>query len=248
LDLKANLVNKNSKTPLHQQVKQIILDGINNCDEKSHNPIPIVKDFCNILGISRPTVYRAISELKNEGYLYKQDKGTYVPGSKIEIDLKNMSNILCIKTEDINNHRIEVVKRKIIRANKKVAENLNLREQEEVLYVLMHHYTNDTIMACDNIYLKFPLCEFVTENLLNSFCIYEILANNDLTRIKKVHRSLDTCYATEMEILFMNQSKGALINLCQNVGFSRNDEPIIYEIVKYRNDRIRYLLNINLAN
>lgn len=248
MDLKAYSVNKNSKIPLHQQVKQIILEEINNCDENSYTPIPPVKDFCNILNVSRTTVYRALSELNNEGHLFKQGKGAYIPGSKIEIDLKNLSNILCLKNKDTNNYRVEVVKRKIIKANKEVAGNLNLKEREEVLYVLMHHYTNDTIMACDNIFLKYPLCEFVTEKLLSSSCIYEILADNHLTRIKKVHRSLETCYATEMEIRFMNQSRGALINRCQNVGFSQNNEPIIYEIIKYRNDRVRYLLNIDLGN
>lgn len=185
--------------------------------------------------------------LKKEGYLLQTEEGTFIVGSKIKIDLKNMSKDLCFEISKLNmTPRREVIKRKTIKADKNVAEYLGIKENDEVIRILIYHYANDMIIACSDSFLKYPLCDFVTEKQLSSFCIYEILAENQLTKIKKVRRTLETCYANAIETKFMNTDRGALINLCRNVGFSNNDEPILYEIIKYR-DKIKYSLDIDLA-
>lgn len=142
---------------------------------------------------------------------------------------------------------MKVIKREIIKANKKIAKYLQINGQEEVLSILRYRYADNIIMAHIESYLKYPLCDFVTEEKLNSSSMYDILAKNEFTKIKKVHRTIETCYANKEEIKLMNMAKGGLINLCTNLGFSsKSGEPIIYEIVKYRGDKIKYSIDIYL--
>ena len=84
-------INKDIPIPLYYQVKQIILDEINNEGVKAGDAIPTEKTFCDIYGISRTTIRQAISELVNEGYLYRvKSKGTFVSQPKVKTDLVNM--------------------------------------------------------------------------------------------------------------------------------------------------------------
>ncbi len=108
------VINKYSDIPLYCQLKNIIIakieDGIYLPDSK----IPSEQEFCELYNISRPTVRQAITELTNNGYLYKEKgKGTFVSRPKTSIDVKTYTGftdsildneltdnreILCIET------------------------------------------------------------------------------------------------------------------------------------------------------
>ena len=68
MEFQNHSINKDIPIPLYYQVKQIILDEINNEGVKAGDAIPTEKTFCDIYGISRTTIRQAISELVNEGY------------------------------------------------------------------------------------------------------------------------------------------------------------------------------------
>ena len=91
MEFQNHSINKDIPIPLYYQVKQIILDEINNEGVKAGDAIPTEKTFCDIYGISRTTIRQAISELVNEGYLYRvKSKGTFVSQPKVKTDLVNM--------------------------------------------------------------------------------------------------------------------------------------------------------------
>ena len=91
MEFQKHTINKDVPIPLYYQVKQIILDEINNEGVRAGDAIPTEKAFCDIYGISRTTIRQAISELVNEGYLYRvKSKGTFVSQPKAKTDLVNM--------------------------------------------------------------------------------------------------------------------------------------------------------------
>ncbi|HEX9061578.1 MAG TPA: GntR family transcriptional regulator, partial [Clostridia bacterium] len=83
------MLNKYSTIPLYCQLKNLIIEKIDSGDYKEDSKIPSEQEFCELYGISRPTVRQAILELTNNGYLYKEKgKGTFVAKSKTTIDVK----------------------------------------------------------------------------------------------------------------------------------------------------------------
>ena len=64
-------VDKDTPIPLYYQVKKIILDRILSNELSPGEAIPTEKSFCGMYDISRTTVRQAITELVNEGYLYR---------------------------------------------------------------------------------------------------------------------------------------------------------------------------------
>ena len=51
----------------------------------------------------------------------------------------------------------------------------------------------------------------------------------------------------EAEAKFLNIKKGSPINLCTNICFSQEtNTPVVYEILKYRGDKNKYSIEINI--
>jgi GntR family transcriptional regulator len=84
------LINKYSNVPLYSQLKYLIINKIESGEYPEESKIPSEQELCEQYDISRPTVRQAISELTNNGYLYKEKgKGTFVAKSKAKVNIKN---------------------------------------------------------------------------------------------------------------------------------------------------------------
>ena len=81
---------KDSPLPLHYQLKQILLEMIENELLKPGDSIPSERELCEAQDVSRMTVNKAILSLVNEGVLYReQGKGTFVAKPKINQNLSS---------------------------------------------------------------------------------------------------------------------------------------------------------------
>ena len=86
------MINKYSNVPLYSQLKHLIIEKIESGEFHEQSKIPSEQELCEQYDISRPTVRQAISELTNNGYLYKEKgKGTFVAKAKTKVDIKNFS-------------------------------------------------------------------------------------------------------------------------------------------------------------
>lgn len=245
-------INKDVPIPLYYQVKQIILDEINNEGVKAGDAIPTEKTFCDIYGISRTTIRQAISELVNEGYLYRvKSKGTFVSQPKIKTDLVNMYDGYNIELFGMamtpSTHLIEIT---LVKANSEQARALDVKEGDTVIYLLRHRYADGMAMGYVESYFRYPLCGFLleeSEDTFNSTSVYQILAKEKNTKIKKIVKTIEAVAATEAEAKLLNIKKGSPINLCTNICYSQETgTPVTYELLKYRGDKNKYSIEVNL--
>jgi len=76
-------LDKVSPIPLYYQIKQHLLSHI--AESAAGEPLPTETALCEHFQVSRPTVRQAISELVQEGYVYRtQGKGTFIFPRKID--------------------------------------------------------------------------------------------------------------------------------------------------------------------
>lgn len=72
-------LDRHSSIPLYAQLRDIILERIQDGDYPAGEKIPSEMEFCKELGLSRPTVRQAVSELVSDGILeIHKGKGTFV--------------------------------------------------------------------------------------------------------------------------------------------------------------------------
>ena len=81
---KVGRIDKTVPIPLYFQLKELVLSEIKEGNYKSGDMIPTEKEISDSFGISRTTVRQAITELVQEGWLYRvKSKGTFVSQPKI---------------------------------------------------------------------------------------------------------------------------------------------------------------------
>ena len=79
-----NKIDKNMPIPLYYQLKQLIINNINDGIYKENEAIPTEFEFINDYKLSRTTVRQALNELVNEGYLFRRKGvGTYVSSTTV---------------------------------------------------------------------------------------------------------------------------------------------------------------------
>ncbi|MDD3921869.1 MAG: GntR family transcriptional regulator, partial [Eubacteriales bacterium] len=85
--LESKRLDKSVPIPLYFQLKNIILEEIEKNDFPVDTMIPTENELSDMFDISRTTVRQAITELVQEGKLYRiKSKGTFVARPKINQD------------------------------------------------------------------------------------------------------------------------------------------------------------------
>lgn len=85
-------LDKHSSVPLYYQLKDLILENIENKVYAPGSKISSELVLCEELGLSRPTVRQAISELVSEGQLQiVKGKGTFVSSMYDRFEIKNFN-------------------------------------------------------------------------------------------------------------------------------------------------------------
>ena len=245
-------INKDIPIPLYYQVKQIILDEINSEGVRAGDAIPTEKAFCDIYGISRTTIRQAISELVNEGYLYRvKSKGTFVSQPKVKTDLVNMYDGYNTELSSLSiTPSTQAIELTLVKANAEQARALEINEGDNVIYLLRHRYADGIAMGYVESYFKYPLCDFLLnedEETFNSTSVYHIVAKYRPAKIKKILKTIEAVAATEAEAKFLDIKKGSPINMCTNICYSQESgTPVIYELLKYRGDKNKFSIEINI--
>ena len=90
------MIDKNSPIPAYYQIKQIILEKINNSEWKVGQCIASERELSEAYGVSRMTVRQALGELVQEGILLREKgKGTFVCEPKVtQKDMMSFSEII----------------------------------------------------------------------------------------------------------------------------------------------------------
>ena len=72
-------LDKQSATPLYEQLRAQIMDAIRLCELTAGDQLPTEEELCRALDISRPVVQGACKALIRDGYIQRvRGKGTFV--------------------------------------------------------------------------------------------------------------------------------------------------------------------------
>jgi len=79
-------LDRQSFTPLYQQIKDLLLDRIEHGDLAAGDVVPSEAQLRAAFHVSRMTVRQALYELRVEGYVIREKgRGTFVGGSAVSL-------------------------------------------------------------------------------------------------------------------------------------------------------------------
>lgn len=239
-------IDKSVPIPLYFQLKKLILDEIKNETYKVGGLIPTEKELSDTFKISRTTVRQAITELVQEGWLYRvKSKGTFVSRPKISQDFIK-------KLESFNDQILRagmtpstaVLEFKTEKASPVVAKNLNIKENDPVIYIHRKRLADNEPIVTIKTYLPHQNCAFVLSHNLADERLYSILGEYEETSIFRVKRIVEAVEADSADEKYLNLKKGKPIQHFISTGYNAFGIPIEFSVARYRGDRSSFEITV----
>lgn len=231
-------LDKTVPIPLYFQLKELIMSEIKNGNYKSGSLIPTEKELSEAFQISRTTVRQAITELVQEGWLYRvKSKGTFVSQPKISQDfIKKLETFNEQITRSGKVPSTELLEFKVIKATDIIAKNLQISEKEKVIFIHRKRLADGEPIVTLKTYLPYKDCSFVMDHDLSNESLYNTLAQYDDTRIFRVQRLVEAVEANSADVQLLNIKRGKPIQHFTSIGYNAYGKPIEYSLARYRGD------------
>jgi len=240
------VINKYSDVPMYCQLKNLLIDKIENKDFIEDTKIPSEQELCALYSISRPTVRQAISELTSSGYLYKEKgKGTFVAKSKSKVDIKNYSGFTdSILDSQFPEEKIFISSR-IVRSSEinkleeifAISNNYN-KDFAEIIYQSSY---NSEVYSLNTSYIQLSLFPDIIEDIQNKKPSYDILRGKYALLPVKTKSTLEISYTEQNDARYLQVQSGQALLRIENILYSKSSQVVEYIISKYRADKCKLI-------
>ena len=212
--------------PKHVQIKENLMRKIENGDFVAGDRFYSEAELKKLFNVSGITVVRALNELVFEGYLVRyQGKGTFVSKARRH-KIVRISDIE-IKPEATSSTK--VIEVKLIK-DKRIAKELNIEEDEEIVYIKRVRYVEGVAVIVQYSYILKELINIEYVNTPDKFTsVYTRIKEDSAENLFKAesHEKLQIIFPSEEEV-------NNLLNL-------KKEEPTV------KTTRHTYSFNKNIA-
>ncbi|WP_026583601.1 GntR family transcriptional regulator [Bacillus sp. J33] len=237
-------IDKSLHIPLYRQVEKILEEKIIAGQWEVGRQLPTEQELSDLFEVSTITVKRAVIELVNKGYLFRQrGKGTFVSGAAKEQDL---NSIIALSTGSDQEHPHELLSFKYEAAGAEIAQKLKIDSADEVIKIERLKIENNDPLALEYTYLPADRCPGLTPDDINNDLIFNLLKNRfhiSLVRAKVFIRPY---------ILPKNQSKllqvepGTAVFEWERITYTKQEDIIEYSKFYIRDDKEVYYTEVQL--
>jgi len=231
-------IDKMSPIPVYYQLRNIILNKIKSAEYSEEDLIPSERELSEILGISRMTVRHALSQLVNEGLLYREKgKGTFVAKKKIvQNNITSFSEIVKLKglvpsTEilffgkDVKNNEMK---------------NILDMEIDEPLYNLKRlRLANLKPIGIEEVFLPEKYFEGIEKYDFTS-SLYSIIKDKYSITINYTDNIIQAKTPTKEEKILLKITSATPILKISGISCSEDDIKLFYQNDTYRSDEYQY--------
>ena len=239
-------LDKSIPVPLYFQLKSLILEEIKSGKYETDSLIPTEMELSERFDISRTTVRQAVTELVQEGWLYRvKSKGTFIAPKKMTQDFLQKLETFADEMERLGIiPTTKVLESGVRKADAQVAASLQIPEGDEVFYLRRLRFGDGEPVAIMETYLPYDRCAFLEKVDLEKNSLYESMKVNPGTRIVCARRLVEAIAAGREDAAFLQVKKGAPLQRTHTVGFNRMKEPLEYSVARYRGDRSSFELYV----
>lgn len=235
-------ISKNNPLPLYYQIKNIIREMIENEELKPGEMIPAERELCEIQGVSRMTVNKAIMDLVNEGIVYReQGKGTFVsvPKEKQQISkLKSFTEQMEHKGLMSSTHILSFI---VKPATKQLKLILNLQtEDSSVIEIIRLRISGEEPLAIETVWISNNTFKDLTADVIEGKSLYSIFREKYGVNPTKAKQTIEPIILSEYEANLLNQKQNSLALMFRSTSYLKDGSPIEHTNAIYRSDRYKY--------
>jgi len=234
------ILDRTSPKPLHMQLEEILRNKIDNGDLSVDQMIPSENELSKQHNLSRMTVRNVIVRLVSDGLLYRvPGKGTFVASAKIttvpltQMGIREQLVAMGYETDTT------VVEKKIERASKRIAEYLEIAEDDPVYVLVRLRYVNSEPLSLHTSYMPVEKFNDLYQSNLEKEPLCYILDKRYGLIAKRGIETLESVGTDSRESKLLAVKKGFHILLLKYVLYSQYETPFEYSKVLFRGDKIK---------
>ena len=235
---------KNTK---YQLIKSDLKARIQKGEWGEMTCLPPEREMCETYQASRMTVRKAISDLENEGLLYRiQSKGTFVKAStKISQHLAKLSSFSDDMIARGKTPTSKILLLDIIPASETIGEKLDINKGDSVIIMRRLRGADDIPMAIETSYVSYALFQPVYDKMSEG-SFYSLMRKELHIYPKKAIQTIEVTGLSEWEASLLGNEKLIDALLMYRQTFDENDRPIEYVVSKYRSDKYKFYIELEI--
>ena len=243
------VLERSNPIPLYYQLKEVLRQQIRAGHLAPHTAIPSEPELVARYQVSRATVRQALTELVNEGLLYRlHGKGTFVCEPRIQQTLSELNSL----TQDIRRRGKRpggiLLVSELVRGSESVRKRLGLADEEQVIRLERLRTADDLPIAHEIDYLPHPRASSIYKRAkeVADGSLYSLMASEGLTPyLAEQTLQADTASGREAELLHMQTSEPGLRLTCTT--FDSTGSPIVYSESFYPGGRYDFQVTLRVA-
>lgn len=241
-------LNTHSSTPLYIQLKQALTEDIHRGIYSPGEKLPTETDLCEIYGVSRITVRKAVLELVEEGFLVRQQgKGTFVQHPKVKRELIAVNGHSEYMSELGKAPHNKILSFSIQPASKQIAAALCISPESDVLELQRILYFDDKPLALEISHYPLNIFPNLNQHVQDSVSMYEILKSR--YHVTPVHNKklLNLIFANVSEARHLECEVGEPVFKVEKIAYDAKGQPIHSSFLYYPANRVTFTIDTSTS-
>ncbi|WP_394139929.1 GntR family transcriptional regulator [Cytobacillus oceanisediminis] len=237
-------LDKRLHIPLYRQVEKILEEKIISGQWEIGSQLPTEQELSALFDVSTITIKRAVIELVNKGYLFRQrGKGTFVSGAAKEQDL---NSIISLTTNSDQEHPHELISFTYEAAGEEIGEKLRLDPENVVIKIERLKIENNDPIALEYTYLPAEKCPGLTSEDINNELIFNILKNRFHVSLGRAKAFIRPYILPKKQSKLLHVETGTAVFEWERFTYTKQEDIIEYSKFYIRADKEVYYTEVQL--
>lgn len=239
-------IDKKLHVPLYRQVEEVLEEKVKSGQWEVGYQLPTEQELADLFDVSTITVKRAVIELVNKGYLFRQrGKGTFVSESEQEQE-QDINSFISLQTDDEEEHPHELVSFSTIIAGREIAEKMKVQPDSKIIQMVRLKMINDKPVALEYSYLPYEKCPGLKAEDLNNELIYNILKHKFNILLGRAKLFIKPYIVRDQQADLLQVESGTAVFEWERFTYTKQEEIIEYSKFYIRQDKQTYYTEVHL--
>jgi GntR family transcriptional regulator len=234
--------------PLYAQIKDVLRSRVLDGTYQPHQQLPSESEMMAAFGVSRITVRQALSDLQNEGLIFRiHGKGSFVSKPKAFQDLGRLQGFGEAMRQMGYETFARVLSVRNVKPTAQVQEKLRLGKRAKVTELQRLRFLNREPISLDVTYLPTELGARLAKEDLATRDVFVILENDYGLALGHADLQIGSTLADESLATQLQVEEGSPVLVIERTTHTADGTPIDYEHLYYRGDAFQYRVRVDRA-
>ncbi|MGN1251084.1 MAG: GntR family transcriptional regulator [Candidatus Spyradocola sp.] len=241
-------LHRDVPVPMYYQLKLQLQSDIREGRLRPGDMLPPECELCEQLGVSRPTVRQAMSELVAEGLLTRRKgKGTFVAApAERPVDARFFQRLQSYNEEMLQKGltpSTRVLCAEVVRDRADIARELELPEDAALIHLTRLRAADGQPLVVVDTWLPHARFAGLENADFTHDSLYDLMNARYGVRVDRARRQFEAADASLDDALLLDMEAGRAVCRVRTLAYC-GQEPVEYSLARYRGDRNSFTVEL----